>query len=134
MQELRDSEPNRVVDIDIQADLMINGDLAMVTVVMQNLIGNAWKYSSKATYAHVQIGSETLEGGMTCIFVLDNGAGFDMAYGDKLFEVFQRLHQDTEFEGTGIGLANVKRVVERHGGRIWAQAAPGEGATFRFTL
>ncbi|MBG6078255.1 PAS domain S-box protein [Polaromonas sp. CG_9.11] len=134
VQELRDSEPNRVVDIDIQADLIINGDLAMVTVVMQNLIGNAWKYSSKASHAHVQIGSETLEGGMTCIFVLDNGAGFDMAYGDKLFEVFQRLHQDTEFKGTGIGLANVKRVVERHGGRIWAQAAPGEGATFRFTL
>ena len=134
MQELKDSEPDRDVAIDVQAGLMINADPAMLTVAMQNLIGNAWKYSVKAPHAHVQIGSETLEDGLVCIFVRDNGPGFDMAYADKLFEVYERLHQETEFPGTGIGLANVKRVVERHGGRIWAEALPGQGATFRFTL
>ena len=132
--ELRDPEPDRVVDIDIQAGLRINGDPDMVTVIMQNLIGNAWKYSSKTPLARIEIGSETTAEGLTCIFVRDNGAGFDMAYAEKLFEVYQRLHQDTEFAGIGIGLANVKRVIERHGGRIWAHSAPGEGATFRFTL
>ena len=82
----------------------------------------------------MEIGSETAPYGLKCIFVRDNGTGFNMAYADKLFQVFHRLHQDTEFQGTGIGLANVKRVVERHGGRIWAQAVPGGGATFWFTL
>ena len=134
VEELRDPEPDRVVDINIQAGLMINGDPHMVTVIMQNLIGNAWKYSSKTPHARIEIGSETTAEGLTCIFVRDNGAGFDMAYAEKLFEVYQRLHQDTEFAGMGIGLANVKRVIERHGGRIWAHSAPGEGATFRFTL
>ena len=134
MQELKDSEPDRDVAIDVQAGLMINADPAMLTVAMQNLIGNTWKYSGKAPHAHVQIGSETLEDGLVCIFVRDNGPGFDMAYADKLFEVYERLHQETEFPGTGIGLANVKRVVECHGGRIWAEALPGQGATFRFTL
>ena len=134
VEELRDPEPDRVVDIDIQAGLMINGDVHMVTVIMHNLLGNAWKYSSKTPHARIAIGSETTAEGLTCIFVRDNGAGFDMAYAEKLFEVYQRLHQDTEFAGMGIGLANVKRAIERHGGRIWAYAAPGEGATFRFTL
>ena len=134
VQELRDSEPDRVVDVQIQADLMINGDPAMVTVVMQNLLANAWKYSGKTPHARVVIGSETTANGLTCIFVQDNGVGFDMVYVDKLFETFHRLHQDTEFKGTGIGLANVKRVVERHGGRVWAESSPGEGTTFRFTL
>ncbi len=134
VEELSDPEPDRVVDIDIQAGLMINGDPHMVTVIMQNLIGNAWKYSSKTPHARIAIGSETTAEGLTCIFVRDNGVGFDMAHAEKLFEVYQRLHQDTEFAGMGIGLANVKRVIERHGGRIWAHSAPGEGATFRFTL
>jgi PAS domain S-box-containing protein len=134
MEELRDSEPDRMVDVHIQAGMLINGDSAMVTVIMQNLIGNAWKYSSKTLDSRVEIGSETLEDGVTCIFVRDNGAGFDMAYAENLFEAFQRLHKDTEFKGTGIGLANVKRMVERHGGRVWAQAELGRGATFRFTL
>lgn len=132
--ELRDSEPDRVVDINIQVGLRINGDPYMVTVIMQNLIGNAWKYSSKTPHARIEIGSETTAEGLICIFVRDNGVGFDMAYAEKLFDVFQRLHQDTEFAGIGIGLANVKRVIERHRGRIWAHSAPGEGATFRFTL
>lgn len=134
VQELRDSEPDRVVDIDVQTGLTINGDPAMLTVVMQNLIANAWKYSANTPHACVEIGCETDEDGVRCMFVRDNGAGFEMAHAAKLFEVFQRLHKDSEFTGTGIGLANVKRVVERHGGRVWAQAAPGKGATFRFTL
>ena len=134
VRELRDSEPDRLVNVTIQADLVVNGDAAMVTVVMQNLVANAWKYSGKTPLARVEVGSETAPDGVRCIFVRDNGAGFDMAYAEKLFQVFQRLHQDTEFKGTGIGLANVKRVVERHGGRVWAEAAVGEGATFRFTL
>ena len=134
VRELRDAEPDRVVDVTIQADLVVNGDAAMVTVIMQNLVSNAWKYSGKTPLARVEIGSETTPDGVRCIFVRDNGAGFDMAYAEKLFQVFQRLHQDTEFKGTGIGLANVQRVVERHGGRVWAQAAVGKGATFRFTL
>ena len=134
VRELRDSEPDRVVDVTIEADLVVNGDAAMVTVVMQNLVANAWKYSGRTPLARMEVGSETAPDGVRCIFVRDNGAGFDMAYAEKLFQVFQRLHQDTEFKGTGIGLANVKRVVERHGGRVWAQAAVGEGATFRFTL
>ena len=134
VQELRSAEPDRMVDVTIQTDLKVNGDATMVTVIMQNLIANAWKYSGKTLLARVEIGSETTADGVQCIYVRDNGAGFDMAYAEKLFEVFQRLHQDSDFKGTGIGLANVKRVVERHGGRIWAQAASGEGATFRFTL
>ena len=134
VQELRDSEPDRLVEVEVQGDLMINGDSAMVTVIMQNLIANAWKYSGKTPNARIHIGSETTQDGVRCIFVRDNGAGFDMAYADKLFEVYQRLHQNSEFSGTGIGLANVKRVVTRHGGKVWAQAAVGEGATFRFTL
>ena len=134
VEELRDAEPDRQVDVDIQAGLSIHGDPAMVVVIMQNLIGNAWKYTGKTAHARIVIGRETTAERVTCIFVRDNGAGFDMAYAEKLFEVYQRLHRETEFPGMGIGLANVKRVVERHGGRVWAQAAPGEGAIFRYTL
>jgi signal transduction histidine kinase len=134
IQELRDSEPTRLVAIDVQGGLAVNGDPQMMAVVMQNLIANAWKYSSKEPHSYIGIGSELCEDGETCLFVRDNGVGFDMAYADKLFHRFQRLHKDTEFTGTGIGLANVKRVVERHGGQLWAESSPGHGATFRFTV
>ena len=134
VQELRDLEPDREVEFHVQADLVIHADPAMMAVVMQNLIANAWKYTSKAPFARVDIGSETSDDGKACIFVKDNGVGFNMVYVGKLFETFHRLHQDTEFKGSGIGLANVKRMVERHGGRVWAQAAVGAGATFRFTF
>ena len=131
---LQDAEPERTVTVTIEPGLMMDGDPAMVAVVMQNLSNNAWKYTSKTVQAQLEIGRETGDDGATNVFVKDNGAGFDMTHASKLFEAFQRLHQDSEFTGTGIGLANVKRVVERHVGRVWAQASPGQGAVFRFTL
>jgi light-regulated signal transduction histidine kinase (bacteriophytochrome) len=134
VRELQDAEPERAVTVTIQPGLVVDGDPAMVAVVMQNLVNNAWKYSSKTVQAQLEIGLEIGNDGATNVFVKDNGAGFDMAHASKLFEAFQRLHPDREFAGTGIGLANVKRVVERHGGRVWAQASPGQGAVFRFTL
>ena len=134
VKQLRDAEPDRVVDVRIQPDLMVNGDPTMLAVVMHNLIGNAWKYSSKTPHARLEIGSETADEGVPCIFVRDNGTGFEMTEMERLFEPFTRLHQDTDFKGTGIGLANVKGMVGRHGGRVWAESLPGEGAIFRFTL
>jgi light-regulated signal transduction histidine kinase (bacteriophytochrome) len=109
------------------------GDPALLKQVWTNLLSNAVKYSRGRTPAVVEVGCER-NGGELVFFVRDNGVGFDMRYADKLFGVFQRLHRAEEFEGTGVGLAIVKRVVHRHGGRVWAQAAPGRGATFYFTL
>lgn len=111
----------------------VSGDVVMLRQVMQNLIGNACKFSAGGEAPRVEVGAVE-EAGETVFFVRDNGAGFDMAHAEKLFGMFQRLHSDREFAGTGVGLAIVKRLVERHGGRIWADAAPGRGATFRFTL
>ncbi|MCK6385877.1 MAG: PAS domain S-box protein [Rhodocyclaceae bacterium] len=108
-------------------------DPAMLKQVFANLIGNAFKYSARRADARIEVGARE-EGGETIYFVRDNGAGFDMQYAQRLFGVFQRLHKESEFPGTGVGLATVKRIVERHGGRIWAEAAPGAGATFHFTL
>ena len=102
--------------------------------VFANLIDNAVKYSRPRSNAIIAIGSRTAPDGETQIFVRDNGVGFDMQYARKLFGVFQRLHRQDEFEGTGIGLATVRRIIERHGGRIWAESAVGRGTEFRFTL
>ena len=107
-------------------------DSRLVEILLQNLMGNAWKFSSRKDDPTVRVGR--LDGDGRVFYVRDNGAGFDMAYADKLFGAFQRLHSASEFEGTGIGLATVQRIVHRHGGRVWAEAEPGRGATFYFTL
>jgi light-regulated signal transduction histidine kinase (bacteriophytochrome) len=109
------------------------GDAVLIETVLHNLIGNAWKYSSKREAARIEFGISE-EGGRLAYFVRDNGAGFDMAHAGKLFGAFQRLHSPAEFPGTGIGLATVARVIHRHGGEVWAEAEPGKGATFFFTL
>jgi light-regulated signal transduction histidine kinase (bacteriophytochrome) len=108
----------------------------LLRVLLVNLLGNAWKFTAKTEHARLDLGlqSPLEKGAQATFFVCDNGAGFDMTYADKLFAPFQRFHDDEEFEGTGIGLATVQRVVARHGGRIWADAAVDRGATFFFTL
>jgi light-regulated signal transduction histidine kinase (bacteriophytochrome) len=105
----------------------------LLQVMLQNLLGNAWKFTAKLPHARVEVGCTQYDG-HTVYCVRDNGAGFDMAYADKLFAPFQRLHTTDEFEGLGIGLATVQRIVHRHGGRIWAEGAVDHGATFYFTL
>jgi light-regulated signal transduction histidine kinase (bacteriophytochrome) len=131
--DLQDRDPLRKVTIEIADGLSACGDARLITIVLVNLLGNAWKYSAKCPEAHIAFGQRS-EGNETAFYVRDNGAGFNMAYADKLFAPFQRLHQNSEFEGTGIGLATVQRIVSRHGGRIWAEAAVDQGATFYFTL
>ncbi|WP_372828033.1 ATP-binding protein [Polaromonas sp.] len=130
----REREPGRVAQIDIQPELVVEGDPRLLQQVLDNLLGNAWKFSAKQARSEIMFGHEKASAGETVYFVRDNGAGFDMAYSEKLFGAFQRLHTAAEFAGTGIGLATVQRIVMRHDGRIWAESAPGRGATFYFTL
>lgn len=133
--ECRESEPERQANIRIQDEMHVTGDPRQLLVVMQNLLGNAWKFTSKRELAHIEIGSQPGQArDSTVYFVRDNGAGFDMAYSDKLFGTFERLHSPADFAGSGIGLATVKRVIQRHGGRIWAEGKEGQGAAFFFTL
>jgi PAS domain S-box-containing protein len=134
LEELRSREPQRAVDIEVQAGMSTQGDTRLLKQVMENLLGNAWKFTRLADGAKIRAGCFPDDSGYPIYFVKDNGAGFDMAHAGKLFGAFQRLHADPEFPGTGIGLANVQRIVARHGGRVWAEAAPQEGATFYFTL
>ena len=129
---LRETEPQRCVEFRIEAGMWVQGDRELLVQLMENLLGNAWKYSSVRSAARIEFG-RTREPGEQAFFVRDNGSGFDMAYKDRLFEVFQRLH-GAEFEGLGIGLATAQRIIQRHKGTIWAQGAVGEGATFYFTL
>ena len=134
IQGLQASEPQRRVAVRIAPDIVApKADLALLRNVMQNLLGNAWKFTRKREHGAVEFGCEP-RAGETVYFVRDNGAGFDMQFAGKLFAAFQRLHSQQEFEGTGIGLASVHRVIVRHGGRIWAEAAVDQGATFYFTL
>ncbi|GEM_PF-2769950 len=128
----RESEPDRTVQVEIAEGVVARGDASLLDMVLQNLIGNAWKYSSKTPGARISFGRSREPGG-DVFFVKDNGVGFDPAYGDKLFRVFERLH-GAEFEGTGIGLATVQRIIQRHGGKVWAESELGNGATFSFTL
>jgi len=132
--ELQGREPKRRVRFTLQDGIWVNADRILIRTVVQNLIENAWKYTAKSDGATIEFGTAAAEDAMVCCFVRDNGAGFDPAFGSKLFQPFQRLHSVTEFPGTGIGLVSVRRIVERHGGRVWAEGAVGRGATFYFTL
>jgi PAS domain S-box-containing protein len=131
--QLEKLEPARKVDVKIQPGIMAYGDHNLLRLALENLIGNAWKFSSKEVSPLIEVGI-TSQKGKSVYFVRDNGVGFDMAYADKLFKPFQRLHKETEFSGTGIGLATVQRIIRRHGGEVWAESKVGEGATFYFTL
>jgi hypothetical protein len=122
------------VKLLIEGQIIGDGDPGLLRIVLQNLLSNAWKYSSKKVEARIGFGCAKDAKGTAVYHVRDNGAGFDPQYADRLFGVFQRLHADSEFPGTGVGLATVQRVIHRHGGRIWAESAVDEGATFYFTL
>ncbi len=134
IERLRQRWPDRQVEVDIDEDMSCSGDARLLAVVLENLIENAWKFTARTANARIRIGRKAGEAGENVIFVSDNGAGFDMAYASKLFSAFQRLHAASEFEGTGIGLATVHRIITRHGGRVWAEASLGQGATFQFIL
>jgi signal transduction histidine kinase len=131
--ELARHHPERAVRVEIRDGLSAEADSHLLTIVFENLMGNAWKFTGKSDDATIEVGRE-VDGRGRAFYVRDNGAGFDMAYADKLFGAFQRLHADEDFEGTGIGLATVQRIVSRHGGQIWAEGAVDKGATFYFTL
>ncbi len=131
--DLMEQEPVRQAEFMIQDGIVARGDLTLLRAVLQNLLGNAWKYTSQKPQARIEFGLCD-DRQMRCCFVRDNGAGFDMSGVHRLFKPFQRLHSKSEFPGSGIGLANVQRIVSRHGGRIWAEGKPGEGAVFYFSL
>jgi PAS domain S-box-containing protein len=126
-------EPERHVDVVIAPDLVTQADPQLAAIALDNLLGNAWKFTSKRAHARIEVGL-THADGESAFFVRDNGAGFDMTYRDKLFGVFQRLHTESDFPGTGVGLATVARITARHRGRIWAHGLIDGGATFYFTL
>lgn len=132
--ELRARDPGREIRFAIQDGVRVVADRVLIRTVLQNLIENAWKFTSKRDDALIEFGTTSAEDAGTCCFVRDNGAGFDPAYADRLFEPFQRLHTTREFPGTGVGLASAAGIIQRHRGRIWAQGAVGSGATFYFTL
>jgi len=132
MSDLRAAEPSRQVEWTLDPELRTTGDPRLLRVLLDNLLGNAWKFTSKESNA--QISLKRSESDPDVFVIQDNGVGFDMRYKDKLFGAFQRLHRTSEFPGTGIGLATAQRIVNRHGGRIWAEAREGEGARFLFSL
>jgi signal transduction histidine kinase len=133
IEELHRNAPSRVLKVDIEPGLVVQGDPTLLRMALENLLGNAWKYSAKVEEA--EIGFRSGEAGGRRVFVVsDNGAGFDMRFAERLFGVFQRLHSASDFQGTGVGLALTRRIVRRHGGEIWAESMPGEGARFYFTL
>lgn len=133
LDDLQKKDTKRAVVVDIEDGLLTRGDKRLLQIMLDNLLGNAWKFTSKREHAEIAFGKET-DNGESCFFVRDNGAGFDMAYVNKLFGAFQRLHSAGEFEGTGIGLATVLRIAHRHGGRVRAEGEVDKGATFYFTL
>jgi signal transduction histidine kinase len=143
IEDLRRAAPERHVEVHIDPDLRARGDATLLRLVLENLLGNAWKYSSRTAQARIEFGvahdaSPAPDGiagaGRRVYMVRDNGAGFDMRVADRLFGLFQRLHSSKDFPGTGVGLASVRRIVQRHGGEVWAQSEPDRGAAFFFTL
>jgi signal transduction histidine kinase len=137
IEELKESQPGREVEFVTEEKIMAWGDVSLLKVALENLLGNAWKFTARQEQARIEFGADWDPGPgflAPVYYVRDNGAGFEQAYADKLFGAFQRLHGQDEFEGTGIGLATVARIVHRHGGRVWAEGSVGEGATFYFTL
>jgi light-regulated signal transduction histidine kinase (bacteriophytochrome) len=134
LRDLRHDTAQRAIDWRIGALPAVHGDPSLLRVVLHNLLDNAVKYTRRRSDAAIEVGLERLDGGAAAVFVRDNGVGFDMRNADRLFGVFQRLHRDEDFEGTGIGLATARRIVHRHGGRIWGEAEPERGAVFRFTV
>ena len=133
-EKLRAGDKTRNAEWIIAPNLTATADRGLLHVALENLLSNAWKYTAKVPLARIEIGAEMQPDGTPTFYVRDNGAGFDMKYADKLFGTFQRLHSERDFPGTGVGLATVQRIIHKHGGRIWAQAAPDEGAAFYFTL
>ena len=131
--DLKQREPKRKVTFNIKEELATHGDKRLLRIALNNLLGNALKFTAKRAQAQITFGQEK-KNGETTYFVRDNGAGFDMAYVGKLFGAFQRLHTAGEFEGTGIGLATVQRIIHRHGGRAWGEGQVGHGATFYFSV
>ena len=131
--EIKEENPTRNVSLSIMPDLMVNGDPHLLHIALENLMSNAWKFTSKKEHALIEFGQQNKTSERT-FYIRDNGTGFDMAYVNKLFGVFQRLHSVSEFPGTGVGLATVHRIISIHGGRIWAEGEEGKGATFFFTL
>jgi light-regulated signal transduction histidine kinase (bacteriophytochrome) len=134
MNTLKQDQAGRVIEFEIMELPPCLGDAGLLLQVWINLLSNALKYTRKNEIAHIKVGFQAAVAGKTVYFVQDDGVGFDMQYSDKLFGVFQRLHPTDDFEGNGVGLALVHQIVMRHGGRIWAEAQPGIGATFFFTL
>jgi signal transduction histidine kinase len=133
VEDLRRESPERAAEITIEPGIVVHGDATLLRIAMENLLGNAWKYSSQCAVARIEFRRELHEG-KARLQVSDNGAGFDMRFADRLFGVFQRLHSPKDFQGTGVGLASVRRIVRRHGGDVWAESEVGKGARFYFTL
>jgi signal transduction histidine kinase len=131
--ELRQSQSQRKADFKVQQGLIVSGDQSLLRTVLENLLDNAWKYTNTREYAEIEFGT-SVHDGEQMYYVRDNGVGFDMRHAGKLFTAFQRLHSESEFQGTGIGLATVARIVSRHGGGVWAESEPGMGATFYFSI
>src|ERR1700742_4483383 len=133
VEELRTKDPERAIAVRVQERLLADADAGLVRIVFDNLLGNAWKFTMKAEAARIDVEAKW-DAGAATFCVRDNGAGFSMEYAESLFRPFQRLHSESDFPGTGIGLATVHRIIDRHGGKIWAESAVGQGAAFFFTI
>ena len=131
--ELREAHPGRSVEVDIKEGLTAFADRGLIEIVLSNLLGNAWKFTAKTEHARIEFGTIEQDGKII-YYVRDNGAGFDQKYAGKMFLPFHRLHSESAFEGTGIGLAIVDRIIRRHGGKVWAEGIEGKGATIYFSL